>query len=274
MLGVAIFGNCVFGRCFGASVANIASWRAGVPRRSDPVANRLIKHRVLKRWSAAVPALLAVGLCAQIMPVPYVVSPVKDRSTSYPCMDRPCGCASAEQCWKSCCCFTNQQKVAWATQHAVKIPEYVVTAANKERLTTSPRKSLKCVHCKTSDSVEEQSNDAAVMVETPGLKVVTTTNVAYSETDMPVATPKQSSSNETHRQNSSRYFCGFIALKCRGEGSIWQLLPVSLVPPGYVVNLVGSGLETYLPVSEPRIFGRDRPVPEPPPRLSHVRVCA
>jgi hypothetical protein len=28
----------------------------------------------------------------------------KDRSTPFPCMNRPCGCVSAEQCRKKCCC--------------------------------------------------------------------------------------------------------------------------------------------------------------------------
>jgi hypothetical protein len=56
----------------------------------------------------------------------------KDRSKPFPCQDHACGCASAEQCWRSCCCFTNQQKLAWAADHDVQPPEYVYVAAARE----------------------------------------------------------------------------------------------------------------------------------------------
>ncbi len=57
----------------------------------------------------------------------------KDRSRPFPCQDHRCGCISAEQCWRSCCCFTNIQKLAWAEQHGVTPPEYVFVAAAREK---------------------------------------------------------------------------------------------------------------------------------------------
>jgi hypothetical protein len=38
----------------------------------------------------------------------------KDRSRPFPCMDKPCGCATAEQCFTSCCCHTPAETLAWA----------------------------------------------------------------------------------------------------------------------------------------------------------------
>ena len=38
----------------------------------------------------------------------------KDRSQPFPCMDKPCGCATAEQCFTSCCCHTPAETLAWA----------------------------------------------------------------------------------------------------------------------------------------------------------------
>jgi hypothetical protein len=38
----------------------------------------------------------------------------KDRSRPFPCMDKPCGCATAEQCFSSCCCNTPAELLAWA----------------------------------------------------------------------------------------------------------------------------------------------------------------
>lgn len=44
----------------------------------------------------------------------------KDRSTPFPCMDKPCGCATAEQCFANCCCNTPAETLAWARAHGVK----------------------------------------------------------------------------------------------------------------------------------------------------------
>jgi len=44
----------------------------------------------------------------------------KDRSQPFPCMDKPCGCATAEQCFKSCCCHTPAETLAWARARGLK----------------------------------------------------------------------------------------------------------------------------------------------------------
>lgn len=41
----------------------------------------------------------------------------KDRSRPFPCMDKPCGCATAEQCFSNCCCNTPAELLAWAKAH-------------------------------------------------------------------------------------------------------------------------------------------------------------
>ena len=37
--------------------------------------------------------------------------------------------ASAEQCWRSCCCHTLAERFAWAREHNVRPPEYAIAAA-------------------------------------------------------------------------------------------------------------------------------------------------
>jgi len=41
----------------------------------------------------------------------------KDRSRPFPCVDKPCGCATAEQCFAACCCNTPAELLAWASTH-------------------------------------------------------------------------------------------------------------------------------------------------------------
>lgn len=38
----------------------------------------------------------------------------KDCSIPFPCMDSPCGCSTAVQCYANCCCHTPAQRRAWA----------------------------------------------------------------------------------------------------------------------------------------------------------------
>ena len=55
----------------------------------------------------------------------------KDRSQPFPCMDKPCGCATAEQCFANCCCHTPAERLAWAKAHGV---EQAVLAALQRRV--------------------------------------------------------------------------------------------------------------------------------------------
>lgn len=86
-----------------------------------------------------VTALLALCMLLAVVGIPLPqMSKGKDRSIPFPCMNSPCGCADAESCWKKCCCHTNQEKLAWAKQHNVSPPDYVIAAAKLEQGTTAP----------------------------------------------------------------------------------------------------------------------------------------
>ena len=87
-------------------------------------------------------AWLSLGchlLVASGLPLPVVAPPAdapsnrvtKDRSRPFPCMDKPCGCATAEQCFANCCCHTPAQRLAWAKAHRV---EPAVLAALERRV--------------------------------------------------------------------------------------------------------------------------------------------
>jgi len=41
----------------------------------------------------------------------------KDRAIPFPCMNSLCGCASAEQCFRQCCCTTLAKRLAFARRH-------------------------------------------------------------------------------------------------------------------------------------------------------------
>ena len=56
------------------------------------------------------------------IPTPVVVQ--KDAEVAFPCQDRPCGCQNAQQCWGSCCCFSDTEKLAWARANKVTPPAW------------------------------------------------------------------------------------------------------------------------------------------------------
>src|SRR5579863_8725115 len=76
--------------------------------------------------------LLILAFLVGTAGVPVVTRVDKDRSRPFPCQDNPCGCASADECWRHCCCHTNREKVAWAQEHGVTPPDFVVVAAEQE----------------------------------------------------------------------------------------------------------------------------------------------
>jgi hypothetical protein len=62
-------------------------------------------------------ALLVFLLTATGIPLPGVR--VKPSDVAYPCMNHPCGCTDAAACWRHCCCFTHEEKIAWARARSI-----------------------------------------------------------------------------------------------------------------------------------------------------------
>jgi hypothetical protein len=71
-------------------------------------------------------ALAGYAIAAIGFPLPAAV---RDVSRPYPCQDHSCGCMNAEQCWRSCCCYSAEEKVAWARSHHVEAPAEVIAEA-------------------------------------------------------------------------------------------------------------------------------------------------
>jgi hypothetical protein len=101
-----------------------------------------LQHR-WPRWRprvsprAIVALLLLASQAVLITGLPLPREPAtagKDSAVPYPCMHRPCGCRTAEQCWTKCCCFTPRERLAWAKKNGVQPPDYAVLASNDDGL--------------------------------------------------------------------------------------------------------------------------------------------
>ena len=187
--------------------------------------------KVQFRWKFRLVTLLVTfGMGLLHIPVSTSRLPEKDLSERFPCENRPCGCRSAAQCWKECCCFSNAQKIAWAKSNNVTTPAFVAVAAAREsqlrNLTTNT-----C--CKSTASCQ----DSAKFTQLP----------------------------KSRRARSSRYVIGIFAQKCRGDGLFWQGMPWFIIQTIALEFYADSNRMTVTRESEHCQVVSYRP-PLPPPR--------
>ena len=107
------------------------------------------------RSGGAIPAIDATGLIA-----------AKDRSVPFPCMNSPCGCASAEQCFRECCCTTVGERLAFARRHRLDADLIASLEArmkgDAELAERKPRKSSCC-------SGDRAATNCCTSQESPGV---------------------------------------------------------------------------------------------------------
>lgn len=167
----------------------------------------------------------------------------------YPCEHCGCGCRSAEQCWAHCCCFSNQEKLAWARQNGVAVPQFVVAAAAREA--DAVRKPM-CPHCHCRGQKRPAREDRTGSHDEQG----------------------------RHEDGSSDGVYCMSAMRCQGLTQQWQVATVSwpcdrhaqfclvLLPCGRVQSppLPGLSFSPSPPPTPPP--NRREPGLSPPPVLS------
>ena len=162
----------------------------------------------------------------------------KDLSAPFPCATRACGCMSAESCWKDCCCFTREQKLAWAVEHGVAVPAYVLNEKPKS-----------CCQPKVASCCQKKSNDLVAITE---------------------PAPKKSCCSKTEPASGTTWVIGIEARKCRGQGADWLSAGAVIpAPPRIVWEEQFPCIEelTLIDVRPPLC---DASPPTPPPRLKNA----
>lgn len=158
----------------------------------------LSRRQWFARWVAAAAYIyLALGI-----PLPIPSGMIS--AEAYPCMNHPCGCRSAEQCWHNCCCMSLLDKLEWARENHVTPPDYVLAEAELRGIQWHAF----CLH-------------------------------AYDEADSTCSCCRQHSSvcTDSSCAKRSRAASGIVlieALKCSGAGDTWHGMSVSLPPPAEV----------------------------------------
>ncbi len=194
---------------------------------------------------------VAFVLCAVLLPMPISLRSSdgveKDLSQPFPCQNRPCGCRSAEQCWKKCCCFTNSQKVAWAKANGVDLPDYVLAAAKKE--SAAVKKS--CALCsKTKDNGEKPKCEESNASKDSQPKT--------SATQAPKALA---------RTKSSKWVLSVYAAECQGQPSFSMCLPATIIPARVVPVTTSVEMTEIVHETSERLSSTTLRPPLPPPKI-------
>lgn len=99
---------------------------------------RLLRRflRRLPRQFLAVAALLSQLVVAMGAPA-FSPRSAKTGAIPFPCQDHPCGCTTSEQGWAGdCCCFTLEQKLAWAEERGIEPPAHVRSMVEARKAAT------------------------------------------------------------------------------------------------------------------------------------------
>ena len=130
-------------------------------------AGKKLRQRI---WRSFLVFLLTANHLVVALGIPIPVpEPATGRKSGelFPCMNCPCGCRTADQCWRHCCCFTLSQRLAWAKEHGVTPPAYVIEAARESGVLAADDGDHchGCCHCKKA---ADAGRTAEISASKPG----------------------------------------------------------------------------------------------------------
>jgi hypothetical protein len=114
---------------------------------------KLWRIRTGKLWAGL--ALLSYSLTSSGYPLP--ATNIKDQSIPFPCENHACGCQSAEQCWRHCCCFTVEDRWAWAKARGVEPPTYAEKPL-ADGVDLDHASSVRCCHAHHSHEADKSGS--------------------------------------------------------------------------------------------------------------------
>jgi hypothetical protein len=237
-------------------------------------------------------AIVGYTLVASGLPLPCGVAPavpdaaiakrlgVKDRSRPFPCMDKPCGCDTADRCFTSCCCHTPAETLAWARAHGVDAGVLVALERRAAVVDAAPPEEGTCCAAKPIVKRAQAGCCATTDVDLSGpdvcseYQVVATDSAAACETSSGPETaaavaatlPERPETADQEAPRRVKTVSLRAMLACGGIVAEWFLAGVAAPPPKLEVfeSLVCVGRVAAADACD--VGGRDAPE-SPPPRV-------
>lgn len=217
--------------------------------------------------SFARPVVTLASLLAflvSIVGVPISPAARKDHSQPFPCQDRPCGCATAEQCRKSCCCFSDEQKREWARKHAIDNPAFVSMddlPADENDLVP-----LACVEEKPSSSQLEAPRGGCCTQESQ----LASRKPSRSSAKKSSCCARSGRSNpvvKLSEEDTVQFVVGSLARHCQGMPSAWTMAGLAMLPEIRVSWSPDLRVVSMVSELHVELNSAEAPQPVPPPRL-------
>lgn len=220
------------------------------------------KSRKDLRRKSCVGISLAAYLFATLgLPMPATAIS-RDDDQPFPCQGSVCGCRTAEQCWRSCCCHSADQRWVWAQEHDVQPPSYA------EQPTSGWRSTRK------RDQVPEQTKTCCTSSEsTPDETPITCCSSKPDSTSPPETfsddnSPKVAETVNYKSQHDKRvrWNFSFSALKCQGSSTLWISSGEVVRPPSPIAWHPRLSLVSFISSLDESAFSLPLDRPDPPPR--------
>jgi hypothetical protein len=200
--------------------------------------------RTLRRRLVAACTLVAYLVASLGLPVPATVA--KEAGQAFPCQHHGCGCKSAEQCWGQCCCFSPEQRFAWAESHDVQPPSYAEKPAATTWRTARKRDQVK-------NCCSEKQPTATSCQTCP-------------ETSLPEQPEPPAEKAPAENKSKFRWALGMSALACQGKATLWATTASVLPPTPPVTWAPWPTLLGRISYSDETAFLIPVLPPDPPPR--------
>ncbi len=178
-----------------------------------------------------------------------------DAGTPFPCMNCACGCATAEQCWTSCCCFTPAERERWAEEHGVTPPSYAVLSVPH---LSAPQLNNAALNITAQNSAAQRGSVLNRLLRNPELGDSPPAACASShcsklrqencascsahvcadcDAASPVGSPADAAcadvvDNQPSTDSNVVTVISVVALRCQGASSVFTLLPWAIVESG------------------------------------------
>jgi hypothetical protein len=185
--------------------------------------------------------------------LPLPASVHKDVGVPFPCQNHPCGCQTAEQCWRNCCCFTPEERWAWAREHNVEPPAYA-----EKPVESSAEQGWNTVKLRDRSEGESKRSAKSCCSTQP-----TRPACCQPCSDRPAKQPASQS-------GPIRWISVMAAWQCQGLPALWLSLAVALPIGPPAVWSPDPSPASRVPLTNARASNVSLNPPAPPPRPSVV----
>jgi hypothetical protein len=196
---------------------------------------------------------------------------------AYPCQARPCGCPTSEHCWSGdCCCFTIEEKLAWAEANGVEPPEHVRPLVESRRSHPVSPKQKSCGSVAQAEQSPTTKPTCCAKRQAATASCCSGQSVCEIELATECARCSKNANSSccekeapTPDTQSIRWVVGLFAQKCRGEGPAGFLnIDPTVLSELTPIHLCEPQRGDAAPRRSDRLVSLTHSPPTPPPRIS------